>query len=210
MGIIQQILNTINTIWGLLRAIPDAIGALEDKVVGWINTIVTDIDDAYNYAYTLAEQDINYAVALFNSIVAWTATEYNNLLTWAAKEVDSIWVWIVEFYAAYGQDIEDIYSYIDGSINALLDYIWNNYIAPFLEELAFVYEWIVTNGAWVLNLLLHPELLAQLIAEYLLGAWIALGQRFALPFFRWFYASAISLIPDFTDVFEEIISSLFE
>jgi hypothetical protein len=210
VSIINGILNTLNTLWAIVKAIPTAISALETRVVIWINTVVTDVDDAYNYAYNLAEADINYAVGLYNSLEAWAASQYLQLYDWIGNELAIYGNYALSLYNDALQYINDLYSYIDGSINEVLDYIYNNYIKPFLAELEYVLNWIEQYGAFILNLLMHPDQLALLLAHYLLGAWVSLGKQFAVPFFRWFYSTAISLIPDFEDVFEDVISALFD
>jgi hypothetical protein len=210
MGIINKILSTLNTLWALVQAIPTAINALEWQVVGWINSVINDIDAAYQYSYSLAEEDINYAVGLFNALDVWATNLYNGVITWASDELTSLWNWVQSFYAAFKIAVSDLYSYIDGTINAFLQYIYQQYIAPLINGLAYALSWLSTYGSYILNLLTHPDQLAEFVGRYILGAWMSLGRKFALPFFKWFYSSAISLVPDFTDMFEELISSMFD
>lgn len=210
MGAIDSILNSIKSLWAYVRAIPTAI----DSVITWVNKLISSIENDFNQLYVYiaaqAKSDLAYALSLYQALSNYAVGLWNDLYAWTANELTQVYNWasgLINQVIGYLGNLED---WVGSQISGLISWINNNIVGPIWNALQMVVGWVTTYGAFVVNLLTHPDQLAALIGKYVLVAWRGLGAQFAKPFFSWFLASAISLGTDLSGILEDVISSLFD
>lgn len=210
LNAISNILNAITSIWNYLKSIPKAFASVITWAENGFDNLVRDVEDLYIDIVTYAQQDINYAYGLYKILVSYIQGEFSDLYNWALNNYLDVLHYAEDVYTYAINSFINLEKWASNEIGDVISWVERDVIDPFLDAIDGLLNWIDTYGAFMLNLLTHPELLAELIAKYLLGAWLSLGRQFAVPFFKWFYHSAMSYAPDFADILEEIISSLFD
>lgn len=207
--IINGILNAIKFIYNFITAVGKSIAAIISWASAWFDSLTRDITGLISSLLAYYAAEIDFAKQLFYSILSLVTQTYDNIVNWASNEIQSA----INFISRVQQDIltwvMQWINYIEGLLNQLENYIINTFIAPLVNLVSGIVNWIATEGTYIYNLITHPELLAQLIGKYLLAGWLGLTRKYAKPFFTWFYHTGMSLAPDFESILEDIISSLF-
>lgn len=210
MSIIQNILNAITAIWAFIKAIPATINTIITWVNGIIDAIAQDVSLIYTTLYYYIQYDINYAYSLYLAVINWAEASLANFYNWAFAEIQKLYTWAGDLINDVINALNVLTQWVETQFADILLWIYNNIWDPIWNALAGALKWIATYGAFIVSLLTNPLLLAQLIGKAILGAWLLITTTLALPFFKWFYANALALIPDFASLFEDIISSLFD
>lgn len=208
-GIINYIISLVT---GDLKAIKNWIAAALKASVDFLQSLIDsvwhDAVNLYNDAVAFAEQvarDLNSLAAyvvnfvnhIFSDFVHWAEDGFNavsdfltNLQNWIVAQLDKAWQLIDKVY----QDIE----------HWVITEIWQ----PLWSGLTSALNWIETEGAYILNLLTHPELLAKFLGVWLWHSWLDLLKTYASPIGRWFIHTMLSEESAFADVLETILSHL--
>lgn len=210
MSVIDTILNSIKTLWAFVKALPNAINTVITWVDGLWNDAATDVNNLYNYIVASIKSDLAYAFSVYVTLLAYVGNTVTSIYKWTTSELSSLESWalgLINQVIGYLQTLEN---WATAQFASLITWINTEIIQPIWTAIETAANWIEVYGAFVVNLLTHPELLAQLLGKYILSTWISLGRQFAKPFFSWFLANALSLIPDFEGILEDIISSLFD
>lgn len=210
MGVINTILNGISNLWNYVKSLLASLNSVITWADGWFDDIWNTITGLYTYIYDGLVNDLNYAFSLYIALVNWSDNTVAGIYVWATKELNSISSAVNGWVNTLIRYIDDVETWAAQQLAAMLLYIYNTYIAPIWNAVQGAINWIGTYGAFILNLLTHPELLAELLGKYLLSVWSTLATQYALPFFKWFVASAMSYVPDITSILEDIISNLFD
>lgn len=210
MDYITGILNSIKSLWAYVQAIPAAINSVVTWAEGEWNQLWSEVTQLYQYVAQQAEIDLNYALALFQSIQTWTSNLVTGIYQWVLTQISSLDNWFTGLINQALSYISYLENWAETQFSNLISWINTEIVQPIWSAIDGAINWIGTYGAFVVNLLTHPDLLASLLGKYILASWKDLGAQFAKPFFSWFYRNAISLAPDFASLFEDIISSLFD
>jgi hypothetical protein len=210
MGILTTILNTLKSIQAFITTIPRAISAIYSWTITGLDDLANDITKLEDYIYTQISVDLNYAYSLYILVTNWAVNELDQVYAWAGAQIQSALDWASKQFGVVIGYIDGLEQWAQDQITGLIQWVITNIWDPIWNSINSILNWINTYGAFMLNLLTHPDQLAAFLGKWILSAWVGLGKQYALPFFRWFLANAISLAPDIAGVLEDIVSSLFD
>lgn len=199
---------SFSTIKQLFQWVINEFGLLYDYVNALILWIETAVTAAMTYAANLATSIEHWVDSIWNNLVAWIKQISADIIAWTARQINSLWA---DIRAAW-DFAHWVYSYITGLIDRVIAdvYRWviQNVWNPLYNWVTGIYRNLLQYINYILQFIEHPELLAQLIGAYLLKTWLTLAKRFAVPLARWWMRTMMSLVGEFFDIIETIISQV--
>lgn len=200
-----------------------AIGGLDDlwhKILSVINTIWSNlwgyVKDLYRSVTQLAD-DIR---KLSDSISSWIARTYNTFTKWVSQQFNDVIKWADNAIKTVEHDVSSVISwaskeldtlghYAESLFDGLKNWVLNDVWKPLYDDVTGAIGWIAKEGAYIYDLITHPEKLTALLIAYIWKSWLALFKAYAKPLVAFIIAQSRNAIPDVVSVMEDIISSLF-
>lgn len=189
----------------------------------WVLTTIAQVYDYVNGLVQWLEDQINqafqYALNLAISIEKWGQSWYDWIISWARSTFDQITRWVTGLWNQLWGYIQDawnfahwVYSYlynlVSGWINDVYKWVERNIWDPLYNWVTGIYKELSSYISYLLQFIQHPELLANLIAGYLIKFWLALVRKYAVTLARWWMRVMMSLVGEFTDILESILSAI--
>ena len=176
--------NLISQVWSGLQSLANAI-----------NRLVGQLEQSLYNLYSLAQWIITKAIP--------------DLASRAWNELTRLWKFAQWVYDQAVQELDLLRRWALAELNKLLQWVIDHVFTPLWTLITSAIKWIEKEGAYVYYLLTHPDKLATLLAQYVLGQVMNLGRRFAKPFIKWLVHNMVNEIPTVSSVIEDIIASLF-
>ncbi|MGH9436815.1 MAG: hypothetical protein ACRD22_02730 [Terriglobia bacterium] len=134
---------------------------------------------------------------VYHDIIRWATSAFNELRNafdyldrTLAKTIDFFTKWITRIY-------HDITSWVVRDI-------WD----PLYRSVSGALNWIANEGAYIYDLITHPEKLVKLLGSYLWSAWLDLLRGYARPVARWLMHAMMGLAHELTDLIERILAAM--
>lgn len=173
-----------------IQAIENSISIVYNDLINWIHTAGNYLDQLFAYIGKIANQIIpdlaNWARDALNDLKNgindlgnWVTNQLNNLINLIKRVSSDITQWVIKN-------------------------IWN----PLKNDIDGALHWIGHEGAFVYDLVTHPDKLVKLIGSYLWQESLNLIKKYSGPIARWLLRSMLSESSAFADVLETIISHL--
>lgn len=205
---------------GIYNGTVGALSTVEKWIVGALNTVYSYFSDLISQVWSATQQLVGSLGNLVNkledalyslfNLVQWVVTKgIPDLANWASNELAKLLDYAKGLYNWAVSELGRLENWVIGELAKLVDWALKNIWDPLWSEITSVIRWIEQQGAYVYYLLTHPDVLAQILAQYVLSQWLNLGKRFAKPFIRWLAHNMISEIPTISSIIEDIIASLF-
>jgi hypothetical protein len=210
-------------VFGWLKSIYNgAIGKLSDVerwIVGAINAVYSFFNGLIQQVW-IAIQAVGYAIQWYVRILSETLNSLNTLaeyiltkvipsvVSWATNELAKLRNFAVGVYNWAVSQIRLLGTVLLAEIQKVVQWVLRNVWDPLYNLIKGILHWITNEGAYVYYLLTHPDKLAALLGKYILGSWIALGQRYAKPFVKWLVHNMLSQASWLGGLLEDIIVSI--
>jgi hypothetical protein len=210
------VLGFLKSIWGVFT------GGLSD-VWHYILTLVSAI---YSYIDKVYQQVSGNIVSVYHQLLTfskqvgqWVTHEVSNLTNLIDFLVNRLYKWALTAIADLDNYAKDLYrwafnefhtvsNWVLGIIDQVRRWVLNDIWNPLYRDVSGAIGWITSKGAYVYDLLTHPDKLVALLAAYLLKAWLSILRTWGKPIARFILLQGKSLIPDLVSVIEDIIHSV--
>jgi len=197
---------------------PD-IGSMWNSVVNLVASVFSYIDNAIQNVFNFIARLIDDLNNFISEVLGWIADVYNTVAGWVNKIYDDILGWVNTL-------VGDIYNYVNGFINQIFQEIYRlyndviqlgealeawvirNIWNPLVSTITGIIQWINREGAFVFNLLTHPDQLAILLGKYLWEASFGLLARYSAPIGKWLLRTMIGEAKTIGGILEDIITSI--
>lgn len=211
-----SILSWLDSIWNLFTG---PVSQLWHWIIGAFKTI-------WSYVYRLGgalEHDIvmvsHSMTALARAIESWATTAIDNLYHLTLKWVTDLQHWTGSLINQVSKYSEAVYHWALSEVSNLIHAIENAYadiehwvIAeiwdPLYRGISGALDWIAQEGAYVYDLLTHPDKLVTLIESYLWSSWLTWLKRLAIPVTAFIVQNFRAVVPDLVSVAEDVIDKV--
>lgn len=182
-SVMSWVINAVNSVWGALGSVWVDITSVWDRLMSFVGTVATQFWDEIKL--------------LTGEVTSWVAASFEGLLHLIQDGLS----WLTAELGALS-------SFVEGLIADVYRWIQQNVIQPISNAISGVENWVTSLFNRVWQYIQHPELLANLLAGYLLSVWLQLARRFAVPLTKWIIRSMRSLAGEVFDLLEEVISNI--
>lgn len=208
--------NWVHSLWDtafsglkqLFQWVINEFGLLYDYVNGWITWLENAVAGAISYAYHLALSIEQWAMSIFNNVVGWATHIFQDITKWVSGLWDQLYQLIVQGWNFAHWVYNYLYNLVTGWINDVYKWVIRNIWDPLYNWATGLFKYLTQYINYLLQFIQHPELLAELIGGYLLKTWLSLARRFAVPLARWWMRTMMSMVGEFFDIIETIISQV--
>lgn len=182
-------------------------------VYSYFDNLINQLDNALNWVEGQVNRfvnDIEQGLRDLASGIYWVIhTGLPDAIHWAENEIAKAYNYALGLYHAALNELGNLLRWAQSQLDKLVQWVLNNVWDPLWSGIQRVIRWIENEGAYVYNLITHPELLAALIGKYLLAAWTDLAGKYGKIFVRWLIHAAIHEAAFAANLLEDLISSLF-
>lgn len=200
-----------------------AIGGLDDlwrKVLSVITTIYNTVWGYIQDLYRSVVQISDDIGRLSDSFSSWIAHTYHTFTTWVSQQFSAVLKWADNAIKSVEHDLSTVVSwasnqlatlghYIDSLVDDAKNWVLNDVWKPLYNDVTGTINWIEKEGAYVYNLITHPDLFIALFMSYIWSAWLSLFKTYTKPIVSFILANLKNAVPDVVSVMEDILSSLF-
>jgi predicted PurR-regulated permease PerM len=209
LGWLKSALNWgIGSIKDLWNKVLNVINAVYGYVDGWLNALLSDINDLYQWASRLVTSVENWTISLYNSLNGWISKIYGDMQKWISSLWDQLYGDIVGIGRWATQQLDNVIGWILAQLDKLESWVIQNIWNPLWSAISGTVNWIAKYGYWAYYMVTHPDQLAAFIAKWILASWINLGKRYAGAFGRWMVHTALSAAGDVAGIIEDILAAI--
>lgn len=184
------------------------VAQVYDYVNGWIQWLESAINSVYQYAANLAVSVEQWAATVYGNVTGWVQNLIAQLEAWTVGLWNQVWQYAKEALDFAHWVYSYLYNLVSGWIQDVYQWVLREIWDPLYNWINGIYKSLTSTINSILMYIEHPELLANLIGGYLIGAWVSLAKRFAVPLARWWMRTMMSLAGEFIDIIESIISNV--
>lgn len=194
--------GALKTLWDdLINIIRNVDGYLEQR----INNIQAQVNALISGEWNLSSYIANFVNGPYTNLVRWTQSRTNALdqqerndFNRLADGINSTRSWTASLVSA----AESLAHLLFGN---LTKWIIGAIFGPLSHDIATALGWIGKEGAYLLDIILHPDKLLSLILHFLFGMWIQLLVKWAPVVFAYGLRHWKSMMPTILNVVEEIL-----
>jgi hypothetical protein len=194
---------------GGLAAIWNAIVQVLQNIVNWTQQNLSDLYNRYNNLYVglfrLSAYISNFITQTYVPTIAWLQGSIRLTVSWAQNNFVSLRGDLNAEHSFAANGIGSARSFAQGLFSGFVKWVIGTIFGPLSRDVATVLGWILKEGAFLFDLLTHPDKLIKLLITYILSALITLISLFAKPLFLFFLAHWKSMIPELMTIIEDII-----
>jgi hypothetical protein len=187
--------GAINAVYSYFDSLISQIWTGLQRLANAINSLISKLEQSLYSLYTLTQWIITKAIP---QLANWAWTELGRLRDYAI----GIYHWAIS-------ELARLEAWAQSELNKVIQWVIHHIWDPLWTAITTAIRWIEREGAFVYYLLTHPDKLAAILAQYVLGHWMNLGKRFARPFVRWIVHNTIAEVPTISSIIEDILASLF-
>lgn len=187
----HSIVNLFKSIWSWIER---AVGILEHDIAIVYHDILSFAHSVEVWATRAIDNLYNLAKSWVNDVTRWAVAWFDRIIKYA----DDIWSHVVQIY-------NEVIHYIDGLYNSIVHWIITEIWDPLDRAITGAINWIEREGAYVYDLLTHPDKLVTLIEAYLWKSWLSWMRALAIPITVLILSSFRSLIPDLMSIAEDVL-----
>lgn len=210
----------LNWLKGIYNGTRGILSDIEKWIVGALNVMYSYFESLISQLWSglqslassisrLIGQLEQSLVSLYN-LANWIITKaIPDLASRAWNELTRLWKFAQWIYDQAVSELNLLRQVLLDELNKLLQWVIDHVWTPLWTLITNAIKWIENEGAYVYYLLTHPDKLAAILAQYILGQVMNLGRRFAKPFIKWLMHSMVNEIPTVSSIIEDIIASLF-
>jgi hypothetical protein len=206
LGWISSLLGFVT---GAFQQLWDDLINIIKSVDGYLEGRVNNLQNQMN-AVIAGEWNLSRYIANFVN------GPYTNFVRWTENRTDSIVNYVNVKYNALAGDINQTRSWTSGLVSGaealartlfgnLTKWIISTIFGPLSRDIATALGWILKEGAFLLDIITHPDKLIALILHYIFGLWVTLLIKYGPLAFAYGLRHWKSMLPTFLTVIEDII-----
>jgi phage-related protein len=204
--------SLIGVITGPFRDLWNKVVSLVTTVYRWVDQWVTvlynDVTSVYNQLIKFADEVRSFVTGTFATFSRWVTHQFDTVLKWAESRLSAVEKYAGDILAWATREIAAVSKWVTGLITGVEHWVISNIWQPLYNDISGAVNWIEREGAYVYDLVTHPEKLVKLILAYVWLSWLALFTQFAKPIISYILHHLRSNIPDLVSVIEDIIASI--
>lgn len=209
LGFLRNIWNAITSdITAVYHWVLKTIAAVYSYFDRLINAVEKWTIDLVDNVENFAKQILSFAESVYNFARAIVTVTIRDLINWAAEAIDTLTKYAEDVYNFVVQWIARIIAYIQHTVSDVISWIMKNIWDPLWRDITGAINWITHEGAFIYDLITHPDKLVALLAHYLWVSYLDLIKKFAAPIAKWLLHSMESMAGEFADVLEKIIAAM--
>jgi phage-related protein len=201
-GLIGFFSGAFRELW---NAVINVIRTLDGYLERRINAVQTQVNALIAGEWHLSFFISDFISGPFASFVKWTQVRTATIITYFDGKYNDL-----------ARNINDIRSWVPGLVAAaealarslfgqLLKWVIDTIFGPLSRDIAKALGWIFKEGAWILDVLTHPEKLIALVLHYLFGAWVTFAIRYGPVMVSYGLRHWKTLLPTLLNIIENII-----
>jgi phage-related protein len=167
-----------------------------------------DISNVWNDLYGFILTVEHFALNTYNTLYGYVVNGLKSVISWAGNEINKLASWVHTAYETVVGWIDDVRKEIDALSSALVKWVLQHIWDPLYNFVAQALHWIEHEGAYIYDLITHPDKLVTLLGHYLWISWLGLTKAHAKPIAHWFLHTMLSIAGEFADVLETIIAAM--
>lgn len=209
----------LNWLGGLLGLVTGAFQQLWDDLVN----VVRNVDGYLENRIANLQAQVNALIAgewhLSGYISSFITGPYNNFVGWVQIRTGLM---ITDYTGKYNKLVSEINSqrsWTASLVSAaeslaqslfgnLTKWIISTIFGPLSRDVASALGWILKEGAYLLDIITHPEKLLALILHFIFGIWVQLLVKYGPIAFAWGLRNWKSALPTILSVVENIIDNV--
>lgn len=193
-AVYHWVLNAIAVVYTYVNKLFDELGKEVVSVAHSLTSFAHSVSVWVTQAIDNLIKDIE---STGRSIISWATGLLNDLRNYAI----SVYQWAARTFDSIIKSIAAAVSYLEKwIIQDIYDPLYN--FAKKLEN------WVLTEGAWLYDLVSHPDKLVAWIARYLLSAWLTIIKTWGVPVAKFIMSQWKKFEPDLVSILEDIISKV--
>ena len=132
----------------------------------------------------------------------------HDVTSWTQRIVNDVSQFATDVYNFAAKWIDWLHKYIDQMIHDLTSWVVQHVWQPLYSSLTVAWHWIDHEGAFVWDLITHPDKLVKVLGKYLWQSSLDLIKQYAQPIGRWLINVMPGSAGAFVSVLEKIIESI--
>ena len=206
----------LNNLWHIITGDIDAIRnwflKTVEAVYSWFDRELTLLWNAIVSAARSADNLFNeawhYILTVYNYARAIVDVVIHDLIVWIDRIVNAVGKYASDVYGELVKWVDWLRHAISVAIDDVRSWIINDIWNPLYRDITGAINWILHEGAFLLDLLTHPEKLAKLLGHWLWVSWIGLIKSYGRPIARWLMHTMLTLPRELADLIETVIAAL--
>lgn len=209
----------LNWLAGLLGFVSGAFRQLWDDLIG----IIRNVDGYLESRIANLQAQVNALIAgewhLSDYIASFITGPYTNFVRWTQKRTSDLAVQERDDYNRLVGNINQTRSWASSLFSAaeslaqslfggLTKWIISTIFGPLSRDIATALGWILKEGAYLFDIITHPEKLIALILRFIFGIWVSLLIKWGPIAFAWGLRNWKSILPTILSVIEHIIDTV--
>jgi phage-related protein len=204
--------NLYHIITGDLDAIKNWFLKTLQAIYSWIDRqlslLWSGVVDAARAADNLFNEAWHYIATVYDYARAIVDVIIHNLIVWIDRIVNAVEQYAEDVYGQLVKWVDWLVHAISVAIDDVRSWIINDIWNPLYRDITSALNWILHWGAYILDLITHPEKLVKLLGHWLWISWIDLVKSYGRPIARWLMHTMLTLPRELADLIETVIASL--
>jgi hypothetical protein len=208
-AIISYILNAITFETKTIQKwVGAAISAAESFLETWIRSLFQNVSDALEADARSIEQIDSYIVTFSGEYNVFRTITFPAFVTWSEVNFATVIQDMNKEHSWAAGEFTRVELAIIADVLKLTEWVLSAVFAPLDSLVMQALGWIEKEGAYIWNLITHPELLLKLLGSWLWLSFVDLLKAYSGPIANWLLHSMLGEADTFADVLETIISHL--
>jgi len=194
---------------GLWHDVVSLVTTVYNDIVGSIGDVIRYADGIYDDLVTLSRNVADFVDREYDAFVAWVRNEFNDIVKSLEHDISDVENYAEDVYHWALTQLDTIAKYAYGIIDNVTKWVISDIWDPLYNNISGALSWIGNEGAYLYDLVSHPDKLVDFIISYIWSAWLSLFRQYAPQLISYVLSNWQATIPDIASVLEDIISSLF-
>lgn len=188
------VLNLIAVVYGYVNKLFDSISRYAVYVWRELQTFAHNVDVWITHTVSWI---INYIRSEANAIVHWSIKIWDDLRAYAI----AVYQWALKYF-------DYVINWVTANLAKFIKWIIQDVWIPLYSYFQSIATWVDRYGAWLLDIVSHPEKLVAWAMRYILSAWLSILRRWAGPVVRFLIQQSYRFLPDIVSLLEDVISKV--
>lgn len=203
----------------LFKSIVGDIKAVSRWVLKLIAAVYSYFDRIVAQIWRAAADIWKALIAFSHSIRKWALGVVHDILWIVHKIIPAVTKWVLRIFndlRSYAIDVfkwaQKAVNYLLGALRRAVDDITRWVIAniwhPLFSAITIAWSWITHEGAYIFDLVTHPDKLVKVLGKWLWQSWLDLIRQFAQPIAKWLLHEMVRMPDELANVLDILISSI--